>query len=261
MTVAVIVDADACVPEALAAALDIRTAPADAPLLLEPETIPQLRSEAADLDATPAIEASRAATADGATELLYLNVGDGFGSAPDLAELLPAALKDGVRIVVDSSESALMGCGWQAVAAAEAIRGGGDLDAALAAARDVRGTVRVLVMLEHPELATAAGAAALDQTRQRVLAELRGSELGLMGLYKERNDALQQLRDRFASSIKDGSRAHIAVHHAGAGPGAEALARWIERELNPARLVVAPLTRHAAARLGPRMLGIAWHED
>ena len=261
MTVAVIVDADACVPAALTAALDIRTAPANAPLLLEPETIPQLRSEATAFDATPAIEASRAATADGATELLYLNVDDGFGSAPDLAEQLPAALKDGARIVVDSSEGALMGCGWQAVAAAEAIRDGGDLDAALAAARDVRGTVRVIAMLEHPELATAAGAAALDQTRQRVLAELRGSELGLMGLYKERNDALQQLRDRFASSIKSGSRAHIAVHHAGAGPGAEALARWIERELSPARLVVAPLTRHAAARLGPRMLGIAWYED
>ena len=261
MTVAVIVDADACVPAALAAALDIRTAPADAPLLLEPETIPQLRSEATAFDSTPAIEASRSATADGATELLYLNVDDGFGSAPDLAEQLPAALKDGARIVVDSSEGTLMGCGWQAVAAAEAIRDGGDLDAALAAARDVRGTVRVIAMLEHPELATAAGAAALDQTRQRVLAELRGSELGLMGLYKERNDALQQLRDRFASSIKDGSRAHIAVHHAAAGPGADALARWIERELSPARLVVAPLTRHAAARLGPRMLGIAWYED
>jgi fatty acid-binding protein DegV len=214
-----------------------------------------------ELDATPAIEASRAATADGATELLYLNVDDGFGSADGLAEQLSAALDGGSRLVVDSSEGALMGCGWQAIAAAEAIRDGGDLDAALAAARGVRAKVRVIAMLEHPELATAAGATALDQMRQRVLAELRGADLGLMGLYKERDDALQQLRDRFASSIKDGRRAHIAVHHAAAGPGADALARWIERELSPARLVVAPLTRHAAARLGPRMLGIAWYED
>lgn len=103
MTVAVIVDADACVPAALAAALDIRTAPADAPLLLEPETIPQLRSEAIDLDAAPAIEVSRAATAEGATELLYLNVDDGFGSAEGLAEQLSAALEGGSRVVVDSS--------------------------------------------------------------------------------------------------------------------------------------------------------------
>ena len=261
MTVAVIVDADACVPAALAAALDIRIAPADAPLLLEHETIPKLRSEAIELDATPAIEVSRAATADGATELLYLHVDDGFGSADGLAEQLPAALEGGARIVVDSSEGAPMGCGWQAVAAAEAIRDGGDLDAALAAARGVRAKVRVIAMLEHPELATAAGATTLDQTRQRVLAELRGADLGLMGLYKERDDALKQLRDRFASSIKDGRRTHIAVHHAAAGPGADALARWIERELSPARLVVAPLTRHAASRLGPRMLGIAWYED
>jgi fatty acid-binding protein DegV len=261
MTVAVVVDADACVPPALAAALDIRSAPAAAPLLLEPETIPRLRSEATALEATPAIESSRAAIADGATELLYLTVDDGFGSADGLAEQLPAALGDSARVMVDSSAGALMGCGWQAVAAAEAIRDGGNLDAALAAARGVRAQVRVIAMLEHPELATAAGVTKLDRTRQRVLAELRGADLGLMGLYKERDDALEQLRDRFASSVKNGARAHIAVHHAAAGPGADALARWIERELSPARLVVAPLTRHAAARLGPRMLGIAWHED
>ncbi len=261
MTVAVIVDADACVPAALTTALDIRSAPTAAPLLLEAETIPQLRSEATELDAAPAIEVSRAATADGATELLYLTVADGFGSADGLAEQLPAAIEGSARVTIDSSEGALMGCGWQAVAAAEAVRDGGGLDAALAAAREVRAKVRVMAMLEHPEMASAAGAPKLDQTRQRVLTELRGPELGLMGLYKERDEALQQLRDRFAAGITDGSRAHIAVHHAAAGPGAEALARWIERELSPARLVIAPLTRHAASRLGPRMLGIAWYED
>jgi fatty acid-binding protein DegV len=261
MTVAVIVDADACVPAALGAGLNIRSAPAAAPLLLEPETIPKIRSEATNLGAGAAIEVSRAAITDGATELLYLTVDDGFGSAVGLAEILPAALDSSTRLLIDSSEAALMGCGWQAVAAAEAIRDGGSLDAALEAARDVRERVRVIAMLEHPELATAAGVTALDRTQQRVLAELRGAELGLMGLYKKRDDALQQLRDRFASSIKNGTRAHIAVHHAAAGPGADALASWIERELSPARLVVAPLTRHAAARLGPRMMGIAWYED
>jgi fatty acid-binding protein DegV len=261
MTVAVIVDADACVPAALAAALDIRGAPERAPLLLEPETIPQLRSEATDLDAAPAIDVSRSATAGGATELLYLPVEDGFGSAASLKDELPAAIGDSARVVIESTGGALMGCGWQAIAAAEAVRDGGDLNSARAAAREVKAKVRVIAVLEHPELATAAGGAKLDQTRQRPLVELRGPELGLMGLYKERDDALAQLRDRFAASIADGSRAHIAVHHAAAGPGAEALALWIERELSPARLVVAPLTRHAAARLGPRMLGIAWYED
>jgi fatty acid-binding protein DegV len=49
-----------------------------------------------------------------------------------------------------------------------------------------------------------------------------------------------------------------AVHHAAAGAAAEAMALWIERHLDPAQVVIAPLTRHAAAWLGPGMLGIAW---
>jgi len=261
MTVAVIVDADACVPAALAAALDIRSSPAAAPLLLDPDTIPKLRSEATAMEAAAAIEVSRSALAEGADELLYLTVDDGFGSVADLPTELPAALGESAHVAVESSEAALMGCGWQAVAAAEAIRDGGDLVAAQHAAAGVRARVRVLAMLEHPELASAAGVAELALDRQRALVELSGPEVRIMARHHKREDALQQLRDRFAESVTDGTRAHVAVHHAGAGPGAEALARWIERELGPARLVVAPLTRHAAARLGPRMIGIAWYED
>lgn len=261
MTVAVIVDADACVPAALGAALDIRSAPANAPLLLEPDTIPKLRSEATAMEGPAAIEVCRSAVAEGASELLYLTVDDSFGSAPDLAEQLAAAMGGESRVVVDPSEGALMGCGWQAVAAAEAIRDGGTLDAARTAAAAVRSKVRVLAMLEHPELASAAGVAELALDRQRALVELDGPEVTIMARHRRREDALQQLRDRFAATVTDGARAHVAVHHAGAAPGAEALARWIERELSPARLVLAPLTRHAAARLGPRMIGIAWYED
>ncbi len=157
MTVVVIVDADACVPAALAAGLNIRSAPEGAPLLLEPETIPQLRSEATEVDSAPAIDVSRAAADGGATELLYLPVEDGFGSAADLEEALPAAIGNSAQVAIESSGAALMGCGWQAVAAAEAVRDGGDLDSALAAARDVKEKVRVIAVLEHPELATAAG--------------------------------------------------------------------------------------------------------
>jgi len=265
MTVAIIVDADACLPPALAAALDIRTAPADAPLLLEPDTIPQLRSEATDLELAPAIEVCRTAIAAGADELLYLTVDDGFGSPPGLADQLPQALEGEARVLVEPSEAALMACGWQAIVAAEVVRDGGNLDAALAAARSVRAHARVLVVVEHPELvmaATGTSATASQDSggvRRRPLMELRGTELGLKGLFPERDEALRQLRDRFAADIDDGQRAHVAVHHAAAAPGAEALARWIDRTLSPARLVVAPLTRHAAARMGPRMLGVAWY--
>ena len=256
--IAILTDADACVPQSLRAALDIRTAPDEPELLLEPETIPRLRSEAGAASVDDAVAACNTAIEAGATQILYLATGDGYGAAADLEDAL-AALDAGIK--VERTEAPLMGAGWQAIAAAEAIRDGGDADQALQAARHVRDGVEVLGMLEHPELASAAGDAELGVVRHRALAYLRRSDVSIISRPTKREDALQSLRDRFASSLTDASRAHVAVHHAAAGPGAEALARWIERELSPARLVVAPLTRHAATRLGPRMLGIAWYED
>jgi fatty acid-binding protein DegV len=254
---AVITDADACVPRSLRAALGIHVAPADPALLLEPETIPQLRVEATEVAAESVVEACRGAVEGGASEVLYLPTGDGHGSPADL-ESLPDGI--GVPVTVEATGAALMGAGWQAIAAAEAIRDGGGTAEAIAAARAVRAGIQVLAMLEHPELASAAGNAELGIVRHRALVALRGREVSVISRPPKRDDALAMLRDRFAATVREPSRTHVAVQHAAAGPGAEALARWIERELSPARLVVAPLTRHAATRLGPRMLALAWYE-
>lgn len=255
--IAIVTDADSCVPAALRAALDIRTAPDDAPLLLEAETIPKLRSEAAEATSDDAIAVCQAAIAAGASHVLYVPAQDGYGSAPDLDEALAAL--DG-NVTTEPTGAALMGAGWQAIVAAEALRDGGGLDAATTAAGNVRSSVQVLVMLEHPELGSAAGNAELGIARSRALAYLRGPEVSIVSRPNKREDALAMLRDRFAETVSDPSRTHVAVQHAAAGPGADALARWIERELAPARVLIAPLTRHAATRLGPRMLGLAWYE-
>ena len=255
--IAIITDADSCVPPSLRSALGIHTAPADPILLLEPETIPRLRSEAVKATSDDAIAACTAAIEAGATQIIYVAAEDGYGSAPDLAAALETLDAD---IVTEPSGAAMMGAGWQAIAAAEAIRNGGIFDDALTAARNVRGQVHVLAMLEHPEMASAAGNAELGIVRHRALVYLRGPEVDIVSRPTKREDALAALRDRFAEEIGNPSKTHVAVHHAAAGPGADALARWIERELDPARVVVAPLTRHAATRVGPRMLGVAWYE-
>jgi len=257
-TLAIVTDADASLPAALRTALGIRTAPLEAPLLVDQETIPRLRSEAGPVPTAEALAACNAAIEGGASAILYLAAGDGYGTPPDLESTL-ATLE--VDVTIEQTEGALMGAGWQAIAAAEAIRDGGGLPEALAAARRVRAAVNVLVMLEHPEMASAAGNAELGIVRHRALVYLRGPEVSIISRPTRREAALALLRDRFAESVTAPARAHVAVQHASAGPGADALARWIERELAPARLVVAPITRHAATRLGPRVLAVAWYED
>tara|TARA_Y100000588_G_scaffold394857_1_gene517855 strand:+ start:302 stop:1135 length:834 start_codon:yes stop_codon:yes gene_type:complete len=256
-SLAVVADADCCIPFHLCSLNNVYLAPIDPPLLIEPDTIPQLHSEATAVPVKESIAAVRKAIEDGATELLYLATGDGFGSPDNLHEAFDQIEN---RVTIESSDHALMGSGWQAVVAAEVIRAGGTLNEAISTARAVRKEIHVLVMLEHPELTSAAGNAEFRESTHRALVSLRGTEVSIISRPKTREEALTLLRDDFAKRIVDSARARIAVHHAGAEAGAEALAIWIQRKLPNAELVIAPLTRHAAARLGPRMLGIAWYE-
>jgi fatty acid-binding protein DegV len=157
-----------------------------------------------------------------------------------------------------------MGAGWQAVAAARALAAGADVDAAREAARAVREEITVLAALDHPEL-SGAGALTPDGTmRLRAVAELRGAEIAVIARPARRDAALVQLRDQFhalAGAATPGGALHVAVHHASAAAGAEALAIWIRRALAPEEILVEPITRHAATRLGPRMIGVAWYRD
>ncbi len=263
--IAVIVDADASIPEAVRHDLGILTAPPEAPLLVAPEAIPALRIEAAQpLDAAGVAEACAEAAAAGLAGLLYVTAGDGY-SSPDggaeAARAAVAAVAPRLEFAVHESHAALMGCGWQAVAAATALRDGRPLSEAIEAASDLREQITVLALLEHPELANAAGATALGPLRgRRAIVELRGREIVVIARPQRREEALVELRDRFAQRAGAGSGVlRVAVQHASVAPAAEAMGRWIERELAPGELVSGPITRHAAGRLGPEMLALAWH--
>lgn len=266
--IAVIVDADASIPEPLRAALGILTAPREAPLLVAPEVVVALRLEAAaPLEAAGVAEACAAAAA-GLAGLLYVTAGDGYSSPEGGAEAARAAVATaapGLEFAVHESHAALMGCGWQAIEAATALRDGRPLSAAVEAAAALRDRITVLALLEHPELAHAAGTAALGPLRgRRAIVELRGQEIVVISRPQLRQKALAELRDRFAQRAGSGSGAdrgvlRVAVQHASVAPAAEAMGRWIERELAPRELVTGAITRHAAGRLGSEMLALAWY--
>jgi fatty acid-binding protein DegV len=262
--IAIVVDADASIPERLRDDLGILTAPADAPMLLEPETIPALRLEAVEpLDAELVASVCGNVARD-ASALLYVTTGDDFGSpdgAAKAARRAAVAKRPDIEFAAHESGAALMGCGWQAVEAATIVRRGGTLTDAAEAASGLRDRVSVLALLEHPELASAAGMTVLGLFRgRRAIVELRGAELVVLSRPARRDEALVELRDRFAERARAGAGPlRVAVHHAAAAPAAEAMSRWVERDLAPQEVVIAPITRHAATRLGPEMVGFAWY--
>lgn len=258
----IITDADACIPQALLAELGILTAPLDAAPYDDQEPPQHLRRDAAPIDAAPAIHALARATSLHPA-ILYLGAGDGYGGSPAIRDAVEAVAKMApMRRDLRTIDSAatLMGCGWQAIAAA---RAGDDLDTAIAAAEAVRGRVRVLALLEHPQFAGIKGDVLPGQiARARALVSLAGDAVDVVELVPKRDVGLQALRNAVGREAAEGDGPlHIAIHHAGSAAAAGALAEWARRRLDPAEVVIAPLTRHAATRLGPEMVGVAWYRE
>ncbi|MDA0302402.1 MAG: hypothetical protein O2822_07735, partial [Chloroflexi bacterium] len=78
----VIVDADACVPPEVRAALNIAVTPAEPELLLERVPIPRLALERGPFEAD-AIAQACGAVAEPGEGVLYIRTGDGHGSPED----------------------------------------------------------------------------------------------------------------------------------------------------------------------------------
>jgi fatty acid-binding protein DegV len=261
--VAVVVDADACVPERLLRDLAIVTAPQQAALLVDAESPAKLRGEQAPASPDDAVAACIEA-ARGSDTVIYVGCNDGYSGGPGLVDAARMALaaRGFEALVSVPIEKSLMGTGWAAIAAAATVRAGGSPGEAIAEAQRVGSTVQVLGLIEEPALA-GIGRGMLGAMRPaRALVRLSGSEIEVLSRPRARDAGLVALRDLLAVEVGRGSGLlRLAVHHASAGAAGQAMLRWAERELSPEEAHLAPLTRHAATRLSPGFVGFAWYHD
>lgn len=261
---AIVTDADCCVPVSRARALGLVLAPPDAPLLEHDESARALRQEQAPAGAAAVVAACLAA-ASTARAVLYVGCGDGYGAAPDAAVQAGAALTAAYPDVAFhhvATGAALMGAGWAAVAAAEAVQAGADLATAAAAARAVAAATQTLLLLEYPQLAGLPQGLSGVTFHARAIARLAGTTVEPVSRPLRRDHGLVALRDQFAAAVAGRTDSlRLAIHHAGAASAGDALTRWAARTLPGAEIVAAPLTRHAATRLGPGLVGFAWYHQ
>lgn len=254
----VVVDADVSLPVSLADQLDIRVVPDDATLLVARENIPRLMVEVGGpLEVDRAVEACRLA-AEGGADVLYVGPGDQHGRPPDVEEPARAGVEAAGGRFHSIAADVFMASGWRAVIAAEAAAEGVEAEVAVERARGV--TTQLLALIEHPELTGQQAPGNLGQPN-RVVTLVRDDGFALDALPPRRDDGLRLLRDRFASMVGDATGLRVCVHHGGAGPAGEAMATWIERHLQPLEVHVMPITRHAATRYGPGLVGIAWIQE
>ncbi|MGE3857602.1 MAG: hypothetical protein AB7G21_11670 [Dehalococcoidia bacterium] len=254
----VIVDADASVPAEVRAALRLAVTPAEPELLLERVPIPRLALERAAFEADVIAQAC-GAVAEPGEGVVYVRTGDEYGSPPDAVEAARTAVQArGATFRVVDTGAVLMAAGWAAVVAGEAIADGASLDDAAERAGAAAARTRVLAMFEHPEIAGLVEPS-LYVSAPRIVASIAGADATAIGSVPKREQGLAALRDQFGAAVRaEAGRPRVAVHHAAAGPAAEAMALWCRRNLEVAEVVIAPVTRHQAARLGPGFLALAW---
>ncbi len=258
------IEADASIPDLLRAGLPLRLMPEDPPLLMERVPIPSLSLERIPVEADLVIDTCRAVAAE-AGGVVLVSVGDAYGNAPDAIERAGEVMREReIPFAACATGHALMAAGWPAVIAAEAAQRGASPSEAAEAASRAAGAAHLIAYLEHPELV---GLADTPSPTARAVTRIHGEDCALVASLPRRDRGLVLLRDRFSDLVSvdavtgNEGALRVAVHHAGTPPAAEAMALWIERNTDAAQVVVAPLTRHAAARYGPGMIGIAWVRD
>ena len=260
----IITDADACIPVQLCHELEILTAPLDPQLLINAEPAASLRRDQAPRKHNTAVATTLRAS-EASDIIVYVSCDDGYGGGKDLVSTAHEALahqQSTAKLISVPIAGTLMAVGWAAIVAGRIAQIASGVDQVIAKAQHIGEITRVLGLLEYPQVVGIGQGLASTLRRTRALVELHGSEIEVLEQPYSRQAGLLSLREHFVAEVTGTPGAlHVAIHHAGAAPAAIAMQSWVNKELEPVESVPAPLTRHAATRLGPGLVGFAWYSE
>jgi DegV family protein with EDD domain len=276
VSVAVVTDSTAYLPEGLAVERDVRVVPLEVRLgarigkegvdIGTDELIVALADKALNVQTsrpTPAAFAMqfRAALEAGALEVVSVHLSRELSGTWDAARQAAEEV-DGERVRVVDSQATGMGLGFAVLAAAEAAAAGADGAAVESAAADVAARCRMFFSVETLDRLRRGGrigaAAALLGTALSVKPLLHVAQGRILPLEKVRTTAkaAQRLVELAVKAAGDGP-VDLAVHHLGAAARAEEVAaRLRERLPEAARLVVSVVGAVIGAHVGMGLLGV-----
>lgn len=175
-----------------------------------------------------------------------------------------AAKKASLPVHVIDAKGPTMSVGWQVLAAARAREAGGDAEAMLQAAANVRSELVQMVYLDTLDYlhkgGRIGGAAHLVSTMLNIKLIVQiDHEAGRVepaGRTRTRARALESLYQGFFEQLDGDKPLHIAVMHGDAAADAEALAERIRREHNPVELLVTETGPVLGVHTGPQAVAL-----
>jgi DegV family protein with EDD domain len=276
VSVAVVTDSTAYLPEGLAVERGVRVVPLEVRLgarigregvdIGTEELIAALADKALNVQTsrpTPAAFAVQfqAALDAGAPQVVSVHLSRELSGTWDAARQAAEEV-DGGRVRVVDSQATGMGLGFAVLAAAEAAAAGADGAAVESAAADVAARCRMFFSVETLDRLRRGGrigaAAALLGTALSVKPLLHVAQGRILPLEKVRTTAkaAQRLVELAVKAAGDGP-VDLAVHHLGAAARAEEVAaRLRERLPEAARLLVSEVGAVIGAHVGMGLLGV-----
>lgn len=275
MSVAVITDSAASLPDALVAKFDLGVVPIhlivggdeylDGAIALEVvfERVDEGVSTSAP---TPGQWAEAISAAlETADEVVVLTIASAMSATHQAAAVAAAGFGAAVRLV--DTRTAAGAEGLVVLAAARAVTDGAPADVAVAVAEAVRNRVRLVATVDTLDFLVRSG-------RVPGIAGLAGRVLGVNPLFEFVGGDVRKLRPAFSreaaldrivaacrADAEAGGHLHVCALHADDAPTAERLLNAVSFELEPVESFVGSFSPGMIAHTGPGLAGLAWWWD
>jgi DegV family protein with EDD domain len=209
----------------------------------------------------------RSALQAGADEVVALTLSSELSGAFEAASQASTGIDSPVHVV--DSKGTTMSLGWQVLAAARTREAGGDAEAMVQAAEQVRECVVLEVALDTLEYLHRGGRiggatkfiGSLLNIKPLVYVDHETGKVEAGARVRTRKRGLKTLYRRFFEQLDTQERMHVAVMHGDAPEDAERIADRIEREYSPAELLVGITGPVLGVHTGPRAIALCGYTD
>lgn len=272
MTVAIVTDSAASLPEAVATEAKVTVVPMwlsfgttsvrDGELSLE-EVNTRLGDGFSTSGPAPGEFVEAVTAADRGDGVLLLTLSSAMSSTFATARLA-ADMVEGVRVAVLDTGTAAGAQGLVVLAAAAKAATGASLEEVEAAARKASAEVRLVATLPNLEHLARGGrvpgaaAWASRWLNLHPIFEFRGGRVRPLRPARGLRSARQRVLAMWAASIVEGAALHVAVMHALDEQGAESLLAEVRRRVEPTTAFVGSFSPVMVAHTGPGLVGLAW---
>lgn len=203
----------------------------------------------------------------GATEAVILTVSSAMSGTYNMAK--QAAAEAPIRVEVIDSKGPTMTLGWQTLAAARARDEGASLDEIVAKVAKVRASMVQMVAMETLEYLQYGGRIGdavkwvgnILKVKPLVSIDHESGRVQPAGLARTQHALKEMLYKKFFDQLKGGEKLHIAVLHGNALEEAQKLVDRINKEFNPAELLVNITGPVLGINTGPDALALCGYAE